>query len=36
MKIKMDDFLMECKETLRIESKEVYNIIEQLERNKNV
>lgn len=33
---KMDDFLMKCKETLRIESKEVYNIIEQLERNKNV
>ena len=33
-KNKMDDFLMECKETLRIEHKEVYNIIEQLERNR--
>lgn len=33
-KNKMDDFLMECKETLRIEPKEVYNIIEQLERNR--
>ena len=31
---KMDDFLMECKETLGIEPKEVYNIIEQLERNR--
>ena len=35
-KNKMDDFLMKCKETLRIEPKEVYNIIEQLEINKNV
>ena len=35
-KNKMDDFLMERKETLGIEPKEVYNIIEQLERNKNV
>lgn len=35
-KNKMDDFLMECKETLGIEPKEVYNIIEQLEKNKNV
>lgn len=33
-KNKMDDFLMECKEILRIEPKEVYNIIEQLERNR--
>lgn len=31
---KMDDFLMGCKETLGIEPKEVYNIIEQLERNR--
>ena len=33
-KNKMDDFLMECKEILGIEPKEVYNIIEQLERNR--
>ena len=33
---KMDDFLMECKETLGIVPKEVYKIIAQLERNKNV
>jgi len=33
-KNKMDDFLMECKETLGIEPKEVYNIIESLERNR--
>ena len=33
---KMDDFLMECKEILGIEPKEVYKIIGQLERNKNV
>ena len=33
---KMDDFLMECKETLGIAPKEVYKIIEQLERNENV
>ena len=33
-KNKMDDFLMECKETLGIEPKEVYEVIEQLEREK--
>lgn len=33
-KNKMDDFLMECKETLGIEPKEVYEVIEQLERNR--
>lgn len=35
-KNKMDDFLMECKETFEIEPKEVYKVIEELERNKNV
>lgn len=33
-KNKMDDFLMECKETLGIEPKEVYEVIERLERNR--
>ena len=35
-KDKMEDFLSECKEKLGIEPKEVYEVIEQLERNKNV
>ena len=32
-KDKMEDFLAECKEKLGIEPKEVYSIIEQLERS---